>query len=933
MEINEEQKAILKTVSDDKVRFVNVYAGPGSGKSTIIAGLISEFIDVRKYSLEDFLCLSFTNESWKELRDKIIEKCDNIPSKQFEKLTITTFHKYCAVLCQKDKDYRKEINKKLINLTSKEEKSQKNEQLNELISNAADTLDEYLKANSQDNIQINKDVLKKKVLFLDEAQDLTQDIYEFVCSLMSAVRYVTEIDLKVYAFSDPDQSIFEYDGADSEYIKDLMKFSPKLGKETEKKLCDVKNLFLTSNFRSNEEIVGFTEDYRNLVLPDSPRKKRMKSNKGKGQKKSIQFYKVKDDAYCNAIVDAVKDKIGNEKIKSGSTIGIIVPKNYESYNIYEILKKEYLDNLNITVKTTGNSATSFKLIRLDEFHSLIRIFYEALGVFSPYYKSGKAIISLTRNENHNSPMIPMDDVCLEFYGDSKKDAEEYNLKKCIEKFAEAYEKSKYKDAVIEFFDEFRKGYEGIEYYDLVRGKDIINNGKNRAFDQTELDKFIELLYNYTFDEFCCDFVDNKRTFQNDTPQIEIMVSTIHKAKGHEFDYVFMACLDKDREWLNKKDANGFEKCRYVSMTRAKSNLYIFNDKNEEKYFCPVSDKEMIDMTNIEKSPEESVFLSCGDMVLSFLQYCGNWRVFTQFAPSNEKENECVMFPDTPEWLQAGRKLKLENVMSSESENNRFVFIADDSDKYSFAVERLAKPCWEKYASYKGKENETKTALDDSIICRIVKAFENYRDTYKSEQADSEKSLLEGQREKISKNFADWCKDHLEIEIGAVVVVNEVNAPWIEGVYSEDKLQYYKYYSSEGALRKDEVKDTVIDQLKYYKFNKSESCFDYFDINNVISETEKNKRIMEEMGKVLEKDIILFFNKTLRFDYRLGPNYDKRLDELKNGEYKAEWKECADKVEKELKSDLKKQIIENAERQGFSRRVILPKIKFKADNKA
>ncbi len=54
---------------------------------------------------------------------------------------------------------------------------------------------------------------------------------------------------------------------------------------------------------------------------------------------------------------------------------------------------------------------------------------------------------------------------------------------------------------------------------------------------------------------------------------EVLISTIHKSKGHEFDDVFLVLSDKDYSNEEKK------RVLYVGMTRAKEHLYIINRGN------------------------------------------------------------------------------------------------------------------------------------------------------------------------------------------------------------------------------------------------------------------------------------------------------------------------------------------------------------------
>lgn len=94
-------------------------------------------------------------------------------------------------------------------------------------------------------------------------------------------------------------------------------------------------------------------------------------------------------------------------------------------------------------------------------------------------------------------------------------------------------------------------------------------------------------------------------FPNDS---EVVVSTIHKAKGHEFDCVYLM--------LNRTDLSSDEKRRvlYVGMTRAKSELYLHYNNHA---FDGLSD-EITDDPVIYPEPEQiTLQLTHKDVVLNY----------------------------------------------------------------------------------------------------------------------------------------------------------------------------------------------------------------------------------------------------------------------------------------------------------------------------
>ena len=94
----------------------------------------------------------------------------------------------------------------------------------------------------------------------------------------------------------------------------------------------------------------------------------------------------------------------------------------------------------------------------------------------------------------------------------------------------------------------------------------------------------------------------------------INVSTIHKAKGKEFDNVYLL--------LDNFDANSDDKKRelYVAMTRAKQNLILHTNNN---YFrnIDVEDLEYLNDANIYSSPEKlTIHLTHQDVYLGYFKF-------------------------------------------------------------------------------------------------------------------------------------------------------------------------------------------------------------------------------------------------------------------------------------------------------------------------
>ena len=74
------------------------------------------------------------------------------------------------------------------------------------------------------------------------------------------------------------------------------------------------------------------------------------------------------------------------------------------------------------------------------------------------------------------------------------------------------------------------------------------------------------------------------------PQIPII--TIHQAKGLEFDYVFLACLQEGTfplsRTISQHELDEEKRLFYVAMTRAKKRLYLSWHRNEGNHICQPS---------------------------------------------------------------------------------------------------------------------------------------------------------------------------------------------------------------------------------------------------------------------------------------------------------------------------------------------------------
>lgn len=114
---------------------------------------------------------------------------------------------------------------------------------------------------------------------------------------------------------------------------------------------------------------------------------------------------------------------------------------------------------------------------------------------------------------------------------------------------------------------------------------------------------------------------------------EICVSTIHKAKGREFDWVYMV-LSRQKVF-----DDGFRRSIYVGMTRAKSNLYICHNTNYfDKIYGKLKDvgvKFLYDNTRYPEPDEIVLPFTHGDVWLDYFMNESREKIIANLQSGDE----------------------------------------------------------------------------------------------------------------------------------------------------------------------------------------------------------------------------------------------------------------------------------------------------------
>lgn len=141
----------------------------------------------------------------------------------------------------------------------------------------------------------------------------------------------------------------------------------------------------------------------------------------------------------------------------------------------------------------------------------------------------------------------------------------------------------------------------------------------------------------------------------------VFLSSVHYAKGTEFDHVFVA----DGGWNEKKGEEEEERrVYYVAMTRAKQTLTLFQREDERNPYCDilkrkVSGEQLVTFTPGEKNIPDAVLQRRYDIIGLkdvFLDYAGQMRAS---SPVHQLL-ELTMVGDLVQFKNAGERLEVCN---------------------------------------------------------------------------------------------------------------------------------------------------------------------------------------------------------------------------------------------------------------------------------
>lgn len=600
-ELNESQRDAVITTDGPLM----VIAGAGSGKTRVITYRIAYLIE-NICAPKNILAVTFTNKAAKEMKERALK----IVGDGASEVTLLTFHSFCHKVLRKyayllglknsfeildEDDSKKYIKDALdaLNLDSKVyqpkmlkyyfSKIKNNEKIDyildgDLLDKVKLIYDKYQSLLKADNaldfddliyftvllFRTQPDILEfyqnlYRYIMVDEFQDTNAIQYELVYLLSSKYQNICIV-------GDQDQSIYSFRGAKVENInrfKDDFK--------------DAKLVKLELNYRSSENILNVAN---NLISNNITRIK--KELKPTVKEEHDIVYKRLNSSYEEAIyiLDKIEYLIRKEN-KTFSDFCVLYRNNALSRNIEDVFIRNQIPYI------VYGGVSFFDRMEIKDLIAYLRLIVSPDSDYSlkriinvPKRKLGKVTINKLNDFAKDNSISMFEAIDSINFGQSIKNSllQFKNIILELQNDIEGVSPKSFIDMVIK-----KTGYEDYlkeTYEDFEERLDNINEFKSIIFEAKDLNEGI--ITNKQL--FLSLLEDLKLKTDNDLKVINencVVLSTIHQAKGLEFDTVFMIGMEHGifpsfQSFSNPRDLEEERRICYVALTRCKRNLFLTN---------------------------------------------------------------------------------------------------------------------------------------------------------------------------------------------------------------------------------------------------------------------------------------------------------------------------------------------------------------------
>ncbi|MBP5301340.1 MAG: UvrD-helicase domain-containing protein [Bacilli bacterium] len=638
--INAKQLSAITTNS----QYVRVIAGAGSGKTFVLTNRIIFLLNNLHVNSQEILVLTFTNKACKEIRKRV-------ENETHKEVKIFTFHSFCSyflsyeinnigmgnnftILDQEDKkkllkDIKKKIYGDNLDYANIEKnilkesyffekhgdnyKYQKITEEYEKLKRAKNALDfDDLILKTIDIMENYPDVKQKwvqkfKYILVDEFQDT--DIFQF-----RLIKSFCNNSTSLYVVGDPDQTIYEWRGAEQEIILGL-----------DKLFKNIETIILDQNYRSSKSILKAAN---NLIKHNTKRiAKDMFTEKKDTEKIDLRIFKTRQQEadYIARKINFLKE---TQKIRNFNEV-VILFRSVKNVFPYE----KALSKQNIPYVIIGGQSF-FKKKEIKNIVSYIRLISDNNDDLAFEY-----IINTPKRKIGDKTLQNLKNECEKYnetFFSYIKNIKRYKTtisKQIIQKLAflvEEIEKVKIEiekaeiDELPRIINFFLQSIGYLEYVQTLTNKTTVLKD---LFFLLNID-MLDFLKKNNSKNLSMWIRDNILIFSQDELGDNnecVSIMTIHATKGLEFDCVFIA----DMSQTVYANINNEEERRtyYVAFTRAKKKLFL--SRNVEFNFdeLPYIEESGLKMPElVKKNIKENLYKNNDFFVEKShfnQQYCNN----------------------------------------------------------------------------------------------------------------------------------------------------------------------------------------------------------------------------------------------------------------------------------------------------------------------
>ncbi len=576
-----------------------ILAVPGSGKTTVLLNRILNLIKNHNIDSSEIISITFSKSQGIDMEKRFLAQNPEFRGK----ITFKTIHAFCYEIVRnymKLKNIKKtliegnnEFNRILILKRVYYQKNYKklsDEEINDFFSiydytkNKMYDFEGYLRKNhfisnrslmlklynlydeikiqnnfmdfndllilANEYISTDKKLLKAlknryKFFQIDEGQDTSTLQFEII-------RKIVFPENNVFIVADDDQSIYSFRGASPENLLNFKDIYP-----------NSKIFFMDKNFRSTKNIIKIS----NKIIQGNKIRYEKYSKHTTEENSQIMLFKVKNSTIqARELVNKISEINPNE------TIGVLYRNNISSLYVAEMLKNSDID---FFVKENKFDFYSNRILNdvknillFSEDTTDLEVFKRIYFKLNAYIK--KDFITKLEYKPYNQCVLEslldldeLNDFYLNKFTSLRNDFKRLKRIKMEDKIDCILYELGYGDYLDNFNEFSNLNYNLI--FDLIKylSKDL------KSFDEfiEKLDNLKELLKNAS------------------SSKSNISISTIHSAKGLEYDNVFIMDLI-DGEFPQKSILNSFDeklleeerRLFYVAMTRARKRLFLYTIK-------------------------------------------------------------------------------------------------------------------------------------------------------------------------------------------------------------------------------------------------------------------------------------------------------------------------------------------------------------------